>query len=62
MPPTLAGCITYKSVGSDILHETDFAFEAHNGIGTIPVEIGRKGEVYTGRLDIVPSRVGNFAN
>lgn len=60
--PTLAGCVTYKVGGSDALHETGFAFNAHNGILNIPVEVGQKGEVFSGPLQITSSAVGNFAN
>ncbi len=60
--PVLVGCVTYRTNGGDILHKTGFAFEARNGILTIPIEIGRKGEVFGKPLQIYPSPVGNFAD
>lgn len=61
--PTLVGCVTYKTPGSDVTHETGFAFDARNGFfSNIPVEVGQKGTIFDGRLDVTPSSIGNFAN
>ena len=61
--PVAAGCITYKTAGDDVLHHTGFAFNVRvDPIHTMKIELGSKGEVYSGPLDITPSPLGNFAD
>ena len=62
VPPVLIGCVTYKTPGSSLMHETGFALSVQNGISTIPIEVGRKGIVFQGTLDVAASAIGNFAN
>ena len=66
----LTGCVTYRLLGSDILHETGFAFRTQafqlqgpqHTVVPLPIEIDQKGEVRTGPLITTPSSYGNFAN
>lgn len=62
----LAGCITYRTLGSEILHHTGFAYKAQSidaeipdhPFARIPLD---KGPV-KGNLVVIPTPYGNFAD
>ena len=66
----LGGCITYKFLGSDILHETGFAIRAQDArvrvVGHITefdsVEIGKRGAIESQKFLLAPDASLGFAN